>query len=575
MAHKGNVAALLKPDTINTRTARGSFGSVAQALSGLLKIMPNPSTLLNKIGRDITVYDELLSDGKVSAAIQAFNAGVTSREFTVIPGDCPVDIFTEIQAVIESLPIMQLIEEILTAKQYGYAVHEIEWKGGPAGRIDPVAATLKPAKWFGFDDTGKLLFRSIHNHGGEPIEHPMKVIISRNQPTATNPYGKSNLEQCYWPVQIKKTNLEFWLLFAERYGMPWPTITYNPVFFEEDGKVQELANTVLEMYQDGILVLPESVSADVKSTGSSSNSAIYREAIEYVDSIITQIWLGHDGAMNGTPGALGDQETAVQVREDIVVSGARLVEQFFFTLINYINVMNYGLEPERLPWIELRKKEKFDINILNRDTGLAKDHGIIFNKEYYAKTYGLEIDSFKIPSISSNQVRFTVGGLTTLYQYQVAYASGMLPRNICINAAMTAFGYDYPDALGLFPADSFGVSAPVAPGPGFNRTLPEGDVPKQLDNKRFAVELGEGLTQPQAATETVLGVALDEREVSATVAPMVDAIKERLSGMSAKEIEEFLLTPEAFDMIDTGKLESDVIQSQFLAAIAGAVAEVE
>lgn len=558
----GKAATIIFPNRYGGRRSGHITGSgYTTQWTDITRILPNPSRNLRKLGKSTKeVYDEVESDSKVKAAIRAFNSGILSREFNIEQGGCPEDIYREILEVFDGLNTRSITSGALSAIANGYAVFEVNYTVGTgklnSGKYIPSELVLRPYYNFGFDIDGNVYFRSRDSYDGELVELDYKIIVIQNSPTSDNPYGDSNLDACYWPVFIKKANIEFSVIFSERYGMPWPIIQYDSVVFEDEEQVNKLVDVITGMFQDGILVAPKEVGLSVSQTGSTSSAAIYQNSIDYWDSIISQVWLGHTGAMEGTPGALGDQKSAVNVRTDLVEAGSELAETALNTVIAYINDLCYGLPIHHLPRAVLRPQIGFDRGKLERDTGLARDHGLIFNKEHFETEYGLDSKSFVMPSSNpGDQIRSTVAGLSMLYTYQSGLKTGAISREMCMEAVMIYYSYDEETAARLFP-----IATEITPPALFSK--PGTFVPDD--------SAGE-LTTGQEALDSIVTDLTDDDDVNDHIRKN---ILDNLKGLTESQMNAFLESEEGFNSIlDTTPFEDALTRAAFTSYLIGTTLE--
>lgn len=397
MAHKANIVTPsevinTKPTPItNVRTAKTS-----RNLFDLYKALPNPDEILIKNNLTIAEYEKLYLDDTVAAASNRFISGVLAFEYEIDQGKAPDDIYNSTRAMIDELPVKKYMGYILEAFAYGYSASEIVYELGNFGRWTPKKLLQRPPSWFSFTPDSELLFKSKRNPQGESNLPEFGFLVAKQKETAENPYGDGNLKRSYWPVQIKKYILKLLPTFIEDYGMPVPVFTYDPVQYDSPEVVEELARGLFNLWGNGKILVPkDEVSVDLKAAfGSASDGRIFTQALEYFDSQIAKIWLGHSSAMDATPGKLGSEQSAITASEDIIQAGVSLIEETFDTLIEYFNKLNYGYPANLQPTFKLRRKGIIDLTKIQRDTLLKKEHGVDFTEEYYIQEYELRKGSF-------------------------------------------------------------------------------------------------------------------------------------------------------------------------------------
>ncbi|EKD68586.1 MAG: hypothetical protein ACD_47C00537G0001, partial [uncultured bacterium] len=120
----------------------------------------------------------------------------------------------------------------------------------------------KPPEWFYFSQQNELLFRSKANITGEAIP-PKKFLLPVHQWSYNNPYGMALLSSCFWPVTFKKGGLKFWVMFTEKYGMPF-IIAKQPRGIGED-ETTKILEMLDNMVQDAIAVIPDDTTLDFQT----------------------------------------------------------------------------------------------------------------------------------------------------------------------------------------------------------------------------------------------------------------------------------------------------------------------
>ena len=102
----------------------------------------------------------------------------------------------------------------------------------------------------------------------------------------------------------------------------------------------------------------------------------------------------------GSTGSYAASNTHMQVRQDIVDSDKKLVEDVINQLIQWFYEINFA--NGEVPVFELYEPEDVDLTLAQRDKILS-DTGVKFTKEYFIKNYGLEDEDFDI-NIKNNVI---------------------------------------------------------------------------------------------------------------------------------------------------------------------------
>ncbi len=399
--------------------------------------LPNPDPVLKKQGKDITVYKELLSDGHLGGCVSSRKSGVTSLEWGIDRGKAKTRQAKLVEDLFKNLHIDRIIKEILEAVLFGYQPMEVMWER-VGGYILPKDIVGKPPEWFVFDDENRLRFRTKENYiNGEELPEK-KFLLPRNDPTYQNPYAFPELSRCFWPITFKRGGLKFWVIFTEKYGMPF-LIGKKPRGTDAT-ETNELADKLEQMVQDAVAVIPDDSSVEIiESSGKGASADIYAKLLEFCKVEVAIALLGQNLTTEVKGGSYAAAESHMAVRQDIVDGDKKLVEGVFNELIGWIYEYNFG-SGER-PVFSMWEEEDVDNAQAERDKTLVDMGQIKFTKQYYMKTYGFEdedieviMDNAKPPGTSKlPQGEFSE---STIGNRQSAIGNGLFPDQDAIDAAI-------------------------------------------------------------------------------------------------------------------------------------------
>ena len=357
----------------------------------LANILPDPDLVLRKQGKDMRIYKELMCDPHVFACVQSRKAGVLSLDWDINRGIDKDENTENIFKLLKSLDIHKLINDILDATLYGFQPLEIIWQKNKSGYILPTKIIAKPPEWFCFDDDNNLKFRTKENYYGELLPNK-KFLLAQNNSSYNNPYGERTLSRVFWNVTFKKGGMKFWVVFTEKYGMPH-LIGKHPRGATKE-ETDTLADLLEQMVQDAIAVIPDDSSVEIQEANKSSSAAIYEQLIDKMNAEISKAILGQTLTTEiGSTGSYAASNTHMGIRQDIIDSDKKLVEQTINQLIQWIYEINFS--NAEIPVFELYQEEDVDLALAQRDKILF-DSGVKFTKEYFIKTYGLEEEDFDI-----------------------------------------------------------------------------------------------------------------------------------------------------------------------------------
>ena len=118
--------------------------------SALSNWLPNPDPVLKKLGRDITIYKDLLSDPHVRGCVKNRKAGVLKLNWSIDRERSRSPQAEILEKLFQSFNMTAIISEMLDAAQFGFQPVEVMW-AEKNGFLLPVNLIGKPPEWFNFE----------------------------------------------------------------------------------------------------------------------------------------------------------------------------------------------------------------------------------------------------------------------------------------------------------------------------------------------------------------------------------------------------------------------------------------
>ena len=356
-----------------------------------LGFLPNVDPVLKKLNKDVEVYDDLFADARVKAAFGSRQAGCTSLSFELDRMGTPARQHKVIESVFNSLPITDIIAQMVAAVWYGYQVSEVMWSK-VGSMVLPTSVVPKPQRWFRFSEENELVYLTKeHQTDGVPLpDH--KFITARHNPSYGNPYGDPIAQACYWPVKFRHTGFRFFTQFIEKYGMPWIKTEY-PIGARES-RIVEMLDVLNTSVQDAVVAYPSEWKVDALPMGTSQHSEdIYGKFLDYCNTEIYMALLGQNLTSEVEGGSYAAAKIHNTVRQDLIEGDKRMIEDAFDTLIDWIYYYNFtgDVRPE-FHLIEAPRPSIEDSQVTTALTGA----GVKFKKIYFQKHYGLAEDEFDL-----------------------------------------------------------------------------------------------------------------------------------------------------------------------------------
>ena len=374
---------------------------------GIMGFLPDPDPILQKLGQDMTIYRQLLSDAHAWSCYQSRKAGVLSCEWEIkesVAGGARANkhAYQMIKDMMKNIDVYQINTDMLDAPFYGMAPIEVIWKSGQSinnqqsSIIDhkwlPSRIVGKPPEWFMFDPENNLRFKSIEDmiEGEEIPEY--KFLLPRHHASYQNPYGERVLSRCFWPITFKKGGFKFWSIFTEKFGMPW--IIGKVPRSTNDTERSSLLTNLTSMVQDAVAVINDDESVDItEASGKKASADIYEKLIEAGNKEVSKAILGQTASTEGTPGKLGDEHAQIETKEDIIDSDKQMVKSAWNQLFRWITELDFaGANPPEFVFYEKDDERK---TLSERDTELS-NQGVRFTKFYYQRAYDLQEKDFEI-----------------------------------------------------------------------------------------------------------------------------------------------------------------------------------
>lgn len=357
--------------------------------------LPNPDPILKRMGRDVAVYRDLLSDAHIGGCVRRRKAAVRSLSRRVEQGKASGRITRLCEDVLASLDMDRLISEIMDAPLFGWQPLEVLYKSARGSAPQVMDVVGKPVEWFCFDADARLRFREMGNLQGVLLPE-RKFLLARQDASYANPYGFADLSMCFWPGRFKHGGVKFWFKFAEKYGMPWvvgkqPRNTPEP-------ETNRLLDQLEDMIEDAVAAIPDDASIEIMQAGNTSGNAdAYEKLLMHCRSEIAVALLGQNQSTEASAthaSATAGNEVASTLRD----ADAGIVRGTINTLFRWITDLNEG-ETAPAPTLEIWEESEVSKTQAERDEILARA-GVRFTPAYWKRTYDLlpgDIDEAPVP----------------------------------------------------------------------------------------------------------------------------------------------------------------------------------
>ena len=349
--------------------------------SGFDGWLPNPDPVLRKMGRQISVYRELMRDPLVGSLVRRRKAAVARLEWRLEGDDTPKNVRDFIDSWLAETDVYRLIKDVLNAVFYGYQPIELIWRTDSAWLPEKIIA--KPQEWFAFNDDGEL--RYIQNGLTDTVPPPYKFLCPTHEADYLNPYGLGDLGLVFWLVTFKRGGLKFWMQFTEKYGAPWLIGKEPRSNTPQD--TDKLLDALEALIGNSVGTIPNDSSVEIhEASGKASSIDAYDKLIRYCRSEISIALLGQDQTTE-KDSTHASATAGLEVTDDIRDSDKRIVETTFNQLIEWVVEINFG-DVARPKFVLFENEESGTRERAERDKMMV-DAGAKFTNQYWQRTYGL------------------------------------------------------------------------------------------------------------------------------------------------------------------------------------------
>ena len=368
--------------TFKPEDLSGHIAVSQQFLNGFGGWLPNPDPVLRKMGRQITVYRELLRDPLVGALVRRRKAAVARLDWKLSGDEVADNVFELVESWLVSMDVYRLIKDVLNAPMFGYQPLELIWQQGSQWLPSEIIA--KPQEWFGFDSDGLLVYTQ-NGINQEPLP-PYKFVCPTHEADYLNPYGLGDLGLVFWLVTFKRGGLKFWVQFTEKYGAPW-LIGKEPRS-NTQADTDKLLDALEALIGNAVGTIPNDSSVEIhEASGKASSVEAYDKLIRYCGSEINIALLGQDQTTAQETNH-ASATAGLEVADDIRDSDKRIVESTVNQLIAWVVELNFG--DVVCPKFELFENEEAGTKERAERDGMLSSAGVKFTPQYWKRTYGLE-----------------------------------------------------------------------------------------------------------------------------------------------------------------------------------------
>ena len=298
---------------------------ITRGVVDMLPLLPPQDEWQGRAGGfPLDTYRQVLDDSQVMAALCQRRLGVVATEWEVLPGGTSRQdkkAAALIEAILAALPWDAITAHMHYGVFYGHALAEILWQRDGT-HIVPESIQVRDQRRFAWRPDGTLMLLTVGAPLGEPLPPKKFWTYATGATHADDPYGMGLAHWCYWPVQFKRGIAKLWLIALDKYASP-TALGHFPPGASEDERAKLLA-ALEAIRSQAALILPDGMTAELLAS-SRSGGADYDVAARYWDNAVSKVILGHSAGADATPGRLGGEDGAGDVRADLVTADADIL----------------------------------------------------------------------------------------------------------------------------------------------------------------------------------------------------------------------------------------------------------
>lgn len=346
------------------------------------------TVLATRGGGDYSIYEDIARDDQVKTCRQQRELALIAKEWAVEPGDSSSKAkkaADRLETLLKRLEWDQKTQKMLGSVLFGYSVAEILW-ATDGFEITAADIKVKNRKRFGFLPSGELRLRTVANQmDGEALPAGKFWAFSCGADDDDEPYGLGLGHYLYWPVFFKKNGIKSWLLFLDKFSQP-TTVGKYPAG-ASDAEKNRLLQALAAIQNSTAIRIPDGMVVELleaRRSGTADYTALY----DRMNAAISKVYIGHSAGADTTPGKMGGEDNAGDVREDLIKADADLIcGSFNRTFVRWLTYYNDGpdVAPPRV-WRKVEPPEDLAATA-NRDKTLF-DMGFKPTIKYIADTYG-------------------------------------------------------------------------------------------------------------------------------------------------------------------------------------------
>lgn len=398
----------MAPETVNPEPPKKERYQEKQILAGVRGFFSSlfaslPSTDILSIEQQTgkswrQIEAEMMRDGDIKSTAQSRLAIVPGKSWELLPAEESAEankIAETVKAILDQIPRFKFVlKHLLKAVFHGHSVVEPVWDKKNDLWV-PVSLKLRRHSRFSLTEDGsQILVEDSTSLKKETVED-YKIVYHRNEPQDDAPFETPLLLTLFWPWYFKTNAWQFWMIVAEKWGVPSVVGKYPSHFTDAD--VLALLKALQNFQQDSVSAVPQDTTIDILKGEPGEKGAFFRELLEFCEKQISKAVLG--GTLTQEVNQVGSyaaSKTHMEVRQDIIEEDAQLLQDTLdATLVSWIVLFNFGQDAaDRLcPGIKFNVTPGRDTKEFADTLSSLHAQGVRLPVQFYIDTFGLPPDT--------------------------------------------------------------------------------------------------------------------------------------------------------------------------------------
>jgi phage gp29-like protein len=368
--------------------------------------------------RQMELFEEVLEkDPHIASIFQARRLAVSGKNYNIVPAsDSPkdIEIAGEVERLIKRIRGWQnTLNDMLDAVPKGFSVLEIYWIPKD-GKYTISKLKHKHQKKFRFgqvtdldsdpeeirlivdprhidrlrglvpdSELGKAAIDGISLESTPALRRRFAILLCRAR--SGNPARTSLLRTLTYLYLFKNYDVKWWVQFAEKM-LGYVVGKYDS---GQPDQKELLEQAIMGLSTDAAAVISKDSAIEFAEMATKAAShQVYGDLARWCNEEATKVVLGHTGTNQSTPGKLGGEDNAKEVKEELVQADALAMDECITDeiIIPFI-IFNFG-EQEEYPYYKTDISESPDLRDEAELDLKLQDMGFPLTKNYVKEKYG-------------------------------------------------------------------------------------------------------------------------------------------------------------------------------------------